>query len=200
MNKHTVFVAGKRFVLLSDDDEKYVADLAAEVTEAITKIAAQNPSFDRRSAALLCALDYADDKYKEIANRKRLSDSAKPIIVQAEKQAKQLREMKDKIAQRDKMIEDTRQAQDELKAKIRELEGEKKALEKQLEASAKEIERLKDSYEIRTAENRELSRELEELRELQDEETSGSPKPASGKKPGQNGTSGGQYSLFEDEA
>ena len=61
MNKHTVFVAGRRFILLSDDKEDYVQNLAAEVDEAISKITLDNTTLDRRSAAILCALDYADD-------------------------------------------------------------------------------------------------------------------------------------------
>ena len=79
MNKHTVFVAGKRFILLSDDKEEYVKKLAEDVSAAISNIIAENPSLDRRSAALLCALDYADDKEKEKLRNKSLSDKAQVL-------------------------------------------------------------------------------------------------------------------------
>ena len=113
MNKHTVFVAGKRFILLSEDKPAYVEKLAKEVDEAITKIALDNPTLDRRAAAILCALDYADDKNKEIARTKSVSDNAQPLIAQADRQARQLREMKEQLIAKDNEIKKLR---DELKS------------------------------------------------------------------------------------
>lgn len=97
MNKHAVFVAGKRFILLSDDKTEYVENLAKEVGDTIARISLENPTLDRRSAAILCALDYADDKNKEILRNQSLSDKAKPLIAQADRQSKQLRELKEKL-------------------------------------------------------------------------------------------------------
>lgn len=105
MNKHTVFVAGKRFILLSDDKEDYVKKLAEEVSNTITKIGSENPTLDRRSSALLCALDYADDLNKEKLRNKSLSDKAQPFIAQADKQAKQIRELKELLEKKDDEIE-----------------------------------------------------------------------------------------------
>ncbi len=104
MNKCTVFVAGKRFTLLSEDKAEYVEKLAGEVNDAITDISLNNPTLDRRSAAILCALDYADDKNKEILRNKSLSDKAQPLIAQADRQSKQLREMKERLIEKDNEI------------------------------------------------------------------------------------------------
>ena len=104
MNKHTVFVAGKRFILLSDDKEEYVKKLAEDVSAAISNIIAENPSLDRRSAALLCALDYADDKEKEKLRNKSLSDKAQPLIAQADKQSKQIKELSESVQKKDEEI------------------------------------------------------------------------------------------------
>lgn len=104
MNKHTVFVAGKRFVLLSEDKNEYVENLAKEVGDNIARLAAENPSIDRRAAAILCALDYADDREKEIEKNARLSEKAQPLLAQADRQAKQLKELKDKLLEKDNEI------------------------------------------------------------------------------------------------
>lgn len=104
MNKHTVFVAGKRFILLSDDKEEYVKKLAENVSDTIMKITAENPTLDRRSAALLCALDYADDMEKEKLRNKSLSDKAQPFIKQADEKAKQIKELKELLAKKDEEI------------------------------------------------------------------------------------------------
>ena len=105
MNKHTVFVAGKHFILLSDDKSEYVERIAAEVNDAITKISVENPALDRRAAAILCALDYADDLHKEKKRTRSLSEKAQPFIAQADKQAKQIKELKDRLSEKDSKIE-----------------------------------------------------------------------------------------------
>ena len=104
MNKHTVYVAGKHFVLLSDDKSEYVKNIASQVNDTINKISLDNPSMDRRSAAILCALDYADDMYKESMRNKSLSEKAQPLISQADKQAKQLKELKETLSKKDEEI------------------------------------------------------------------------------------------------
>ena len=92
MNKHTVFVAGKRFILLSEDKEEYVQKLASEVSKTINEIAETNPKMESRSCAILCALDYADDKYKEIQRNKSLNQKAKAVIENADKHAKEIKD------------------------------------------------------------------------------------------------------------
>ncbi len=104
MNKHTVFVAGKHFVLLSEDKDEYVQKLAEEVNDTISNISTENPALDRRAAAILCALDYADDMHKEANRNKSLSEKAQPLINQADKQSKQIKELKDKLAEKDEEI------------------------------------------------------------------------------------------------
>ena len=116
MNKHTVYVAGKRFVLLSDDKDKYVQQLAEEVTAAITKISVDNPTLDRRGAAVLCALDYADDLHKEASRNKSLSEKAQPLINQADKQSKQIKELNEKLAQKSEEINKLKNELSQLRA------------------------------------------------------------------------------------
>lgn len=115
MNKHTVYVAGKHFVLLSDDKNEYVQNLAEEVNETITKLSSDNPSLDRRGAAILCALDYADDMHKAAAKNKTLSEKAQPLISQADKQSKQLKELKEKLAEKDNEIAKLKKELDDLR-------------------------------------------------------------------------------------
>ena len=115
MNKHTVYVAGKRFVLLSDEKKEYVQNIASQVDDAINKISLNNPAIDRRAAAILCALDYADDMRKEVSRNKSLSEKAQPLISQADKQAKQLRELKEKLAAKDEEITKLKRELDKLR-------------------------------------------------------------------------------------
>lgn len=120
MNKHTVFVAGKRFILLSEDKEEYVQKLASEVSKTINEIAETNPKLESRSCAILCALDYADDKYKEIQRNKSLNQKAKAVIENADKHAKEIKDLKEKINYKNETIA-------KLQAQVSELEKKLKA-------------------------------------------------------------------------
>ncbi len=147
MNKHTVFVAGKRFVLLSDDKESYVQKLASEVSAAINKIIEENPTLDRRSSAILCALDYADDKYKAMGKSKSISDKAQPIIAQADKQSKQIKELKDQLSQRDRMIDNNNEELKKLRAAEKDRSDEIKRLEDELKAVKAELEEAQNTLD-----------------------------------------------------
>ena len=120
MNKHTVFVAGKRFILLSEDKEEYVQKLASEVSKTINEIAETNPKMESRSCAILCALDYADDKDKEIQRNKSLNQKAKAVIENADKHTKEIKDLKEKINYKNETIA-------KLQAQVSELEKKLKA-------------------------------------------------------------------------
>ena len=119
MNKHTVFVAGKRFILLSEDKEEYVQKLASEVSKTINEIAETNPKMESRSCAILCALDYADDKYKEIQRNKSLNQKAKAVIENADKHAKEIKDLKEKINYKNETIAKLQAQVSELEKKLK---------------------------------------------------------------------------------
>lgn len=56
----SVFVAGQRFNILTEQDEKYVRELASRIDAMITSTSISG-SMTRESAAVLTALDLADD-------------------------------------------------------------------------------------------------------------------------------------------
>ena len=191
MNKHTVFVAGKRFILLSDDKEEYVKKLAEDVSNTILKIGAENPTLDRRSAALLCALDYADDLEKEKTRNKSLSNNAQPFIAQADKQAKQIRELKELVDKKDKEIARLTKLNEEEK---KESADELKTLDAAEEEKAEEVK----AEEVKAEEKPE---EKTEEAEVKTEEKPKAEKPMGRKKKKKNKgyKPMRQYSLFEDE-
>ncbi len=189
MNKHTVFVAGKRFILLSDDKEDYVQKLAEDVSDTIARITAENPTLDRRSAALLCALDYADDMEKEKLRNKSLSDKAKPFINQADKQAKQIRELKEMLEKKDEEIKSLNELVDELQKKAenppRILDG---------DGMVKEVPKPEEKPEENPAE--EIAEEPAETPDVPKPEK---PMGRKKKKKNKGYKPMRQYSLFEDE-
>lgn len=137
MGRHTVFVAGKRFILLSDDKEEYVQKVAQEVNDSIVKITASNPLLDSRACAILSALDFADDMYKEVAKNQRFSDKAKDIMNQSDKHAKTVRELKEELQKSRKLNENQLH-------QIADKNVEIKTLSNQVKEQSQEIIKLKE--------------------------------------------------------
>ena len=105
MGKHTVYVAGKRFILLSDEKEEYVQKVAQEVNDSIVAITASNPTLESRACAILSALNFADDKYKEVMKNQRFAEKAKEVMTQSDKHAKTVRDLKEEIQKAKKLNE-----------------------------------------------------------------------------------------------
>lgn len=181
MNRHTVFVAGKRFVLLSDDSNEYVADIAREVNEAVKRISEENPTMESRSCAVLCALDYADDKNKEIQRSKRLSEKAKTVMEQADRHAGEIKQLKEKLSKRESEIE-------KLKEEIRTLKAEKAPEKKAPEKKEKRHSHPHINPYKQQAQDREL---------LQNNSDNREEKPAENQSKGYKPVR--QISLFENE-
>ena len=72
MNKHTVFVAGKRFILLSDDKEEYVKKLLQTVEQA---------SGQEGLTAVLCAGSRSMEKTAAILNEHFTAAAGRQIPV-----------------------------------------------------------------------------------------------------------------------
>ncbi len=157
MKKHAVFVAGKRFILLSDDKAEYVNKIAQEINQEIIDLTASNPTLDGRACALLCALNQADDKYKEKMKNKRFSDKAKDIMVQSDKHAKTIIELKEEI-KKAKALNETQLHQ------IADKNVEIKDLSNKVKETADENIKLKE--EIKN-----LKKEIEEIRKQQEKST-----------------------------
>ena len=140
-NKVTVYVGGRRLMLVSSDDEKYIKNIAQKVNERIDAVAKAYPQLDARGCAIMTALDYADDEKKALGKKAELVDQANKVLRKADKQSKQIIELKKQNSELDKKydellekFEDLRKKNSNLTAQYNEL---KKFLDKQINISAK---------------------------------------------------------------
>lgn len=74
----TVMVAGQRFTILTEDSEKYVIDIAAKIDARISSMTMTNMSRER--AAVLTALDFADDNEKIKSETAQIREQIKDYI------------------------------------------------------------------------------------------------------------------------
>lgn len=59
-NKVKVTIAGSEYILTTEDDPEYTANLAAQVNDKIAEILSSSSRLSVTQAAILCSLDYAD--------------------------------------------------------------------------------------------------------------------------------------------
>jgi len=74
----TIQLAGQTLTIRSDEEERYVADLAASVDSKIRDISRGQPGVSTLSLALMAALTMADE-----ANKLRLSQGAAEQAIEA---------------------------------------------------------------------------------------------------------------------
>ncbi|MBQ3329756.1 MAG: cell division protein ZapA [Ruminococcus sp.] len=147
--KVSVFVAGQRFNIITDKSEKYVRDIADEIDARINSLVlSQNMSRER--AAVLTALDYADDSELDKENISAVKEQMKDYLREIE----QLKEANAKLvndyhmlkAEYERLIEQNRAAADTEKAlaesqeQVARLQKQVDDLKEQLRTAQEELE------------------------------------------------------------
>ena len=133
--KISVFVAGQRFNIITDEDENYVRELASRVDARISSLV-MSGNMQRERAAVLAALDLADDGEKEKRNLNEVREQIKDYLSRVEsltdENAKLTAEMS-KLKLSSEALADARKT-------IAEGEKEREALKKQVFAMREQIE------------------------------------------------------------
>lgn len=80
----TVLVAGQRFNILTDKEEKYVIDIASKIDARITSLAISG-NMTREKAAVLMALDFADDGEADKQNLEEVKQQIKDYLAEIER-------------------------------------------------------------------------------------------------------------------
>ncbi len=95
----SVQIEGRNYALITDDDEKYVQNVANEVTKHIQEISQNSKQFDVRDCAVLAALDFCDDRNKAAQKNIDYVEKADKIIRQANDLNKMCKEYKEKLTE-----------------------------------------------------------------------------------------------------
>lgn len=130
-NKITVFVAGHKLTLITEESEKYVTDIASKVETSINSLfSASNMS--KEKCAVMAALDFCDDEFKSRAALNEVKEQIKDYIEDSSKLRAENEALKVEI--------------EKLNTEIEKLKGEKEELfksKKTMIASAVEIKKEK---------------------------------------------------------
>ena len=82
--KFSVMVAGQRFKIITEEEDRYVIDLAAKIDARIASLSISQ-GMSRERAAVLTALDFADDNEKCKREFSEIKEQVKDYLMQIEK-------------------------------------------------------------------------------------------------------------------
>lgn len=116
-NRVTVYVGGRRLVLVSSDSEENIQKIAQRVNERFDAVTRAYPQLDARGCAVLTALDFADDEQKALGKKAELVHQADKILKQADKHSKLIIELKRKNAEIEKQYDLLMEQYEDLKKK-----------------------------------------------------------------------------------
>lgn len=138
-----VHIEGRNYALITDEDAKYVNQIADEVREHIRKTSQGPTQLDTRDCAMLAALDFCDERNKANKRAQELIDKADKIIQQTNELNRQCVEYKEKLTEA--INENTR-----LSKKVKELEEQIKSLDKENNILKTSVKRAEEQAEKQT--------------------------------------------------
>ena len=78
--KVKLYIAGVEYSIITEDDVKYVQELGRDLDRTITKITKDSPRLSTTQAAVLAALNYADECKKASDSADRLREQIKDYL------------------------------------------------------------------------------------------------------------------------
>lgn len=167
-NKKTrvsVFVAGQRFNILTDKSEKYVLDIASEIDARINSLVVTG-DMTRERAAVLTALDYADDTALDKEALAEVKEQIKDYLHEIERlsdsNAKLSADYNNLKSEYERLIA-LRRSSDDAQRKLEDKEKQIAALEEQLKRNSEIAEEQKQRIAQLDDEKQQLSKAVEEL-------------------------------------
>ena len=152
--KVSVFVAGQRFNIITEKSEKYVLDIASEIDARINSLVISQ-DMTRERAAVLTALDYADDSELDKENIAAVKEQIKDYLHEIERlrdnNAKLISDYNLLKAEYERLIEERRSVEDAQKA-LADSCDQVASLQKQVEKLTRSLEELRSKPAV-AAEN-----------------------------------------------
>lgn len=143
----SVFVAGQRFTILTDEDEKYVIDIAAKIDARISSLTISQ-NMTRERAAVLTALDFADDNEQDKRAIAEIKEQLKDYITEISKLSEENTALNAENNQLKREIAALKETQNINAAALQDAQNTKAGDEKEKEALKAQIRALKEQMEL----------------------------------------------------
>lgn len=147
----SVFVAGQRFTILTDEDEKYVIDIAAKIDARIASLTISQ-NMTRERAAVLTALDFADDNEQDKRTIVEIREQIKDYLTETSKLSEENTALNAENNQLKREIAALKEAQTADAAVLQDAQTAKADAEKKIAELKAQIDALKEQVKADRAE------------------------------------------------
>lgn len=164
----SVFVAGQRFTILTDEDEKYVIDVAAKIDARISSLSISQ-NMTRERAAVLTALDFADDNEQDKRTIVEIREQIKDYLTEIDKLSEENTALNAENNQLKREIAALKETQNINAATLKDAQNNKANDEKEKDALKAQIRALQEQLELVRIENKPAPAPVEEKSEPEKE-------------------------------
>ena len=147
----SVLVAGQRFTILTDEDEKYVIEIAAKIDARISSLTISQ-NMTRERAAVLTALDFADDNEQDKRAIVEIKEQIKDYITQLARLSEENTALAQKNDQLRRELAALKETQNINAASLQDAQNAKAADEKEKDALKAQIRALKEQLALASVE------------------------------------------------
>ena len=130
----TIFAAGQRFTILTGEEEKYVLEIAKKVDERISSLIFSQ-GINRERAAVLTALDFADDNEQDKRAIAEIKEQIKDYVTEIAR----LNEENTRLNADNQQLKKDKAALKDAEKSLLQSEKEKEALKMQIRAMKEQI-------------------------------------------------------------
>ena len=147
----SVLVAGQRFTILTDEDEKYVIEIAAKIDARISSLTISQ-NMTRERAAVLTALDFADDNEQDKRAIVEIKEQIKDYITQLARLSEENTALAQENDQLRREFAALKETQNINAASLQDAQNAKAADEKEKDALKAQIRALKEQLALASVE------------------------------------------------
>lgn len=145
MNKVTVKIAGHEYTITGDQKREYILQVASHVDEKLEQLRNSNPKLGSTMAAVLTAVNIADEYYNEVRKNGEMNRIIKEPVKELEQMKSRVSELEKELILKEQQIQLFDTIVVEFNEKIAQKEAEKEEIVRLLE---KKDEELKEAEEI----------------------------------------------------
>jgi hypothetical protein len=168
--KFSVMVAGQRFKIITEEEDRYVIDLAAKIDARIVSLSISQ-GMSRERAAVLTALDFADDNEKGKRDLSEIKEQVKDYLMQIEKLSTENAAMQSELSRArldNEALESARKALSECNREKDALKEQIKKLKEQIALMQNEAKKAASNDEKKPAEKPAPAENTEPVKETAD--------------------------------
>lgn len=147
----SVLVAGQRFTILTDEEEKYVIEIAAKIDARISSLTISQ-NMTRERAAVLTALDFADDNEQDKRAIVEIKEQIKDYITQLARLSEENTALAQENDQLRREFAALKETQNINAASLQDAQNAKAADEKEKDALKAQIRALKEQLALASVE------------------------------------------------